>query len=91
MVKRHAKKLLPLFLPFKKKRISLHTIHPSHTATHLLRAGVDISTITAWLSHISINITNISAKVALEMKARALACCEAALKETVPRHWKNDK
>jgi len=28
------------------------------TATHLLRAGVDINTIRAWLGHVSLNTTN---------------------------------
>ena len=50
------------------------------TATHLLRAGVDINTIRAWLGHVSIDTTNIYAETDLEMKARALATCE--VKET---------
>jgi len=44
------------------------------TATHLLRAGVDINTIRAWLGHVSINTTNIYAETDLEMKAKALGC-----------------
>jgi site-specific recombinase XerD len=43
------------------------------TATHLLRAGVDINTIRAWLGHVSIDTTNIYAETDLEMKAKALA------------------
>jgi integrase/recombinase XerD len=39
-----------------KKRISPHTIRHA-TATHLLRAGVDINTIRAWLGHVSITTT----------------------------------
>ena len=35
------------------------------TATHLLRAGVDVNTIRAWLGHVSIDTTNIYAKVDL--------------------------
>ena len=47
-----------------------------HTcATHLLRAGVDINTIRAWLGHVSLNTTNVYAEVDLEMKAQALAKC----------------
>ena len=41
-----------------KKRIGPHTIRHT-TATHLLRAGVDINTIRAWLGHVSINTTNV--------------------------------
>ncbi len=54
------------------KRIGPHTIRHT-TAVHLLRAGVDINTIRAWLGHVSLDTTNIYAEVDLEMKARALA------------------
>ena len=42
---------------------------------HLLRAGVDINTIRAWLGHVSLETTNRYAEVDLEMKAKALATC----------------
>ena len=45
------------------------------TATHLLRAGVDINTIRAWLGHVSIDTTNVYAEVDLETKAQMLAAC----------------
>jgi site-specific recombinase XerD len=54
------------------KRISPHTIRHT-TAVHLLRAGVDINTIRAWLGHVSLNTTNVYAEVDLDMKAKALA------------------
>lgn len=57
------------------KRVSPHTIRHT-TATHLLRAGVDINTIRAWLGHVSLATTNMYAEVDLEMKARALSLCE---------------
>jgi len=70
------------------KRVSPHTIRHT-TATHLLRAGVDINTIRAWLGHVSLNTTNIYAEVDLEMKAKALASCE--IRGTIPlKHWKED-
>jgi len=56
------------------KKVSPHVIRHT-TATHLLRAGVDINTIRAWLGHVSINTTNIYAETDLETKARALATC----------------
>jgi integrase/recombinase XerD len=59
------------------KRVSPHVIRHT-TATHLLRAGVDINTIRAWLGHVSLATTNIYAEVDLEMKAKALANCEIA-------------
>jgi site-specific recombinase XerD len=55
-----------------KKRVSPHTIRHT-TAVHLLRAGVDINTIRAWLGHVSLDTTHIYAEVDLEMKAKALA------------------
>jgi integrase/recombinase XerD len=54
------------------KRVSPHTIRHT-TAVHLLRAGVDINTIRAWLGHVSLDTTHIYAEVDLEMKAEALA------------------
>jgi integrase/recombinase XerD len=56
------------------KRVSPHTLR--HTsAVHLLRAGVDINTIRAWLGQVSLATTNRYAEVDLEMKAKALATC----------------
>lgn len=55
-----------------RKCIGPHTIRHT-TAVHLLRAGVDINTIRAWLGHVSLDTTNIYAEVDLEMKAKALA------------------
>jgi site-specific recombinase XerD len=54
------------------KRISPHTIRHT-TAVHLLRSGVDINTIRAWLGHVSLDTTHIYAEVDMEMKAKALA------------------
>jgi integrase/recombinase XerD len=54
------------------KRLSPHTIRHT-TAVHLLRAGVDINTIRAWLGHVSLDTTHIYAEVDMEMKAKALA------------------
>jgi len=59
------------------KRISPHTIRHS-TATHLLRAGVDLNTIRAWLGHTSLDTTQVYAEIDLEMKARALEKCSTA-------------
>jgi len=70
-----------------KKRISPHTLRHS-TAVHLLRAGVDINTIRAWLGHVSVDTTNIYAEVDIDMKAKALSRCDVS--STQPhRHWKS--
>ncbi|EBD0998627.1 integrase, partial [Salmonella enterica] len=59
----------------KDKRVSPHLIRHT-TAVHLLRAGVDINTIRAWLGHVSLDTTNIYAEVDIKMKAKALACVD---------------
>jgi len=59
------------------KRVSPHTVR--HTAAvHLLRAGVDINTIRAWLGHVSLDTTHVYAEVDLDMKAKALASVDIA-------------
>ena len=71
------------------KQVSPHTIRHT-TATHLLRSGVDINTIRAWLGHVSLETTNVYAEVDLEMKAKALAGCEVKGKER-KKSWKKNK
>src|SRR5580700_1752597 len=88
MVERYVRKTLPAMPSLAGKRVSPHTIRHT-TATHLLRAGVDINTIRAWLGHVSLNTTNIYAEVDMEMKAKALATCEVR-GPAVKRNWKND-
>jgi site-specific recombinase XerD len=88
LVERYARKAAQQMTSLMGKRISPHTIR--HTsATHLLRAGVDINTIRAWLGHTSLNTTNIYAEVDFEMKAKALATCEVVeANPTIP--WRED-
>ncbi len=87
LVERYAQRASKQIPSLKTKRVSPHAIR--HTsATHLLRAGVDINTIRAWLGHVSIDTTNIYAETDLEMKAKALALCEV---ETKPvKRWRKD-
>jgi integrase/recombinase XerD len=70
------------------KRVSPHTIRHT-TATHLLRSGVDINTIRAWLGHVSLATTNVYAEVDLEMKANALDNCEVNGEKNY-QPWKED-
>ncbi len=72
----------------RSRGISPHIVRHT-TAVHLLRAGVDINTIRAWLGHVSIDTTNIYAEVDLEMKAKALAHCEIGA-EKQSRPWRSD-
>ena len=53
------------------KRVHPHTCRHS-AAVHLLRAGVDLVTISHWLGHASIETTNRYAAIDLETKRKAL-------------------
>jgi integrase/recombinase XerD len=75
LVERYIERISTQMPGLAAKRVSPHSIRHT-TATHLLRAGVDINTIRAWLGHVSLDTTNIYAETDLEMKAKALACCE---------------
>ena len=56
----------------KDKRLHPHSLRHS-TAIHLLRSGVDLSTIANWLGHVSVNTTNKYLTLDLETKRAALA------------------
>lgn len=93
LVERTVARALKTTPSLKDKRVSPHVIRHS-TATHLLRSGVDINTIRAWLGHVSLETTNRYAEVDLEMKAKALATC--AITEVGPTLdrkalWRKDR
>jgi integrase/recombinase XerD len=88
IVKRYAQAAISRIPDMRKKRIGPHTIRHT-TATHLLRAGVDINTIRAWLGHVSINTTNIYAETDLQMKAKALGLCAVDSKRSA-KHWRDN-
>ncbi|MFQ5814004.1 MAG: tyrosine-type recombinase/integrase [Anaerolineae bacterium] len=71
------------------KRVGPHTIRHT-TAVHLLRSGVDINTIRAWLGHVSLNTTNVYAEVDLQIKAKALAHCEVSGTRKGRKRWRED-
>lgn len=58
------------------QKITPHVLRHS-CACHLLRSGVDLNTIRAWLGHVSLETTNIYAEVDLKAK-------EEAMKSTSP-------
>ena len=89
LVERHARKARAHVPSLAAKRVSPHAIRHT-TATHLLRAGVDINTIRAWLGHVSLTTTNIYAEVDLEMKAKALALCEVT-DGVSSKRWREDR
>lgn len=63
----------------KGKRLHPHSIRHS-TAVHLLRSGVDLSTIAHWLGHVSVNTTNKYLCIDLDAKREALAKAKPLLK-----------
>ena len=90
MVERYVSKVATQLPSLASKQVSPHTIRHT-TAVHLLRAGVDINTIRAWLGHVSIDTTNIYAEVDLEMKARALAKCDVGVTGKPQHRWSEDR
>lgn len=94
LVERYAIKVKADMPSLAAKRVSPHSIRHS-TATHLLRAGVDINTVRAWLGHVCLghvclDTTDIYAEIDLEGKAQALAKCEIVGKKSAKRRWDND-
>jgi len=89
LVKRSIRRAVRGMPSLATKNVSPHTMRRS-TATHLLRGGVDINTVRDWLGHVSVDTTNIYARVDLETKAKAIAHCEP---EPVKpeKHWSKDK
>jgi integrase/recombinase XerD len=92
LVARTVKKAAEDVPSLRDKRVSPHTIRHT-TAVHLLRAGVDINTIRAWLGHVSLDTTNRYAEVDLDMKAQALESCAVHEPDSAPRpppNWHSD-
>jgi site-specific recombinase XerD len=92
LVARTVKKAAATVPSLQTKRVSPHTVRHT-TAVHLLRAGVDINTIRAWLGHVSLETTNRYAEVDIEMKAAALETCAVRDNQSpdsrIPR-WRED-
>jgi integrase/recombinase XerD len=88
LVKRCAARARRTTPSLARKVVGPHTIRHS-TASHLLRAGVDLNTIRAWLGHVSINTTNIYAEIDLDTKARALKACIPTLDHSRYRSWRS--
>ena len=90
LVARLAKAAAETAPSLKAKRVSPHTIRHT-TATHLLRAGVDLNTIRAWLGHVSLDTTNIYAETDLATKAKALAACDlGGGRRRSKKPWRDD-
>ncbi len=90
LVTRYAKRAATVRPSLSHKRVSPHVIRHT-TAMHLLRAGVDINTIRAWLGHVCLSTTNMYAEADMEMKAKALALCEVKDDDPPQKRWCEDK
>jgi len=89
LVRRHGRTVAHRLPSLQQKRLSPHTIRHT-TATHLLRAGVDINTIRAWLGHVSVDTTNVYAEIDLATKAKALDKCAILPDSGGPPVWKDN-
>ena len=90
LIRKHVRKAMAPCPSLANKCISPHTIRHT-TATHLLRAGVDINTIRAWLGHVSIDTTNTYVEVDLERKAQMLEKTNALSSNPVSkRPWREN-
>ncbi len=92
LLARTSKKAAATTPSLRSKHVTPHTIRHT-TAVHLLRSGVDINTIRAWLGHVSLETTNRYAAVDLEMKAKALETCAMTESDRAPQCtpiWRQD-
>ncbi len=89
LVARYAEVTAEKIPSLKAKRISPHVVRHT-TATHLLRAGVDINTIRVWLGYVSLDTTNIYAETDLATKAKALAACDPGGGNRRKKKWRDD-
>jgi integrase/recombinase XerD len=72
LLRRYQDRAAPNVSGLRSKKLHPHSLRHS-TAVALLKAGVDLSTISQWLGHASPNTTNKYATIDLEMKREALA------------------
>jgi integrase len=81
----------PRFRSTSAMRIHPHSLRHS-TAVHLLKSGVDLSTIAHWLGHSSINTTHKYVTIDLEVKRAVIAKAEPiAVKSAKSLRWKTDE
>lgn len=91
ILQKHLRKAALSLPSLKHKWLHPHSIRHS-TAVHLLRSGVDLSTIANWLGHVSINTTNKYLTLDLETKRQALAKTKPITSTSRrPASWRSDR
>lgn len=90
ILRKHANQAAMKHVSLKRKRLHPHSVRHS-TAIHLLRSGVDLSTIAHWLGHASVNTTNKYLTIDLEAKREALAKTKPLLRTRASSKWSKDK
>jgi site-specific recombinase XerD len=91
ILQKHIRKAALSLSSLKHKRLHPHSVRHS-TAVHLLRSGVDLSTIANWLGHVSINTTNKYLTLDLETKRQALAKTKPITSASRrPASWRSDR
>jgi integrase/recombinase XerD len=91
ILRKHLEKAKHRVASLKHKRLHPHSLRHS-TAVHLLRAGVDLSTIAHWLGHANLNTTNKYLALDVEAKRQALAKTKPLLKSASRvATWRHDQ
>lgn len=89
ILQRHVTRAAAMLPSLKHKRIHPHSLRHS-TAVHLLKSGVDLSTIAHWLGHTSINTTHKYVTIDLAAKRAAIAKAEPVTKSKRLPRWRTD-
>lgn len=90
ILQRHVRRASAVLPTLKRKRIHPHSLRHG-TAVHLLKSGVDLSTIAHWLGHTSINTTHKYVTIDLEAKRAAIAKAKPVTKSARLPRWRTDK
>ncbi len=91
ILQRHVRRAAEKSHSLKRKRIHPHSMRHS-TAVHLLKSGVDLSTIAHWLGHASITTTHKYVAIDLEAKRALLAKAGPVVATSAKKtDWRNDE